>query len=62
LNAFNLDVQPRLRVADHVRTLRAAGKLLTTPGVIPVLAQQGCKLALANLSFLPVVHDSCEFV
>ena len=40
LDALDLDMQPRQRVAHHVGTVCAAGKLLSAPGVKSMLAQE----------------------
>ncbi len=56
LNALDLDMQPRQRFADHVGTVRAAGKLLPTPGIKSMFAEQRRKFALTHLALLPAVH------
>ena len=48
LDALDLEMQPRKRVADHVWTIRAAGKLLSAPRVVTVFTQQRCKFALTK--------------
>ena len=56
LHQFHLEMRPRQPIANHIRRIRPAGKLLPAPGGVPIFAQLIPPLPLPALTLVTAVN------